>query len=196
MDIDHIVTTIYLASENSEHFSNGTDFRTIAHMKKEDNYARIQEYLTQLYQLQTKIASINKPLIAVANGHALNSGAALLAAAGHPMVTLDSKIAFNEVTFGFVPHSGATYYLSRMPGEFGTFMALTGLPIHGSDAARIELANGVVHQPQHFEQEVADVLRSKEFPPFSGKDIYSNHKGQEFMTPWQSFLMEKHGMID
>jgi enoyl-CoA hydratase len=86
-------------------------------------------------------------LIAVANGHALNSGAALLAAAGHPMVTLDSKIAFNEVTFGFVPHSGATYYLSRMPGEFGTFMALTGLPIHGSDAARIELANGVVHQP-------------------------------------------------
>ena len=51
MDIDHIVTTIYLSSENSEHFSNGTDFRTIAHMKKEDNYARIQEYLTQLYQL-------------------------------------------------------------------------------------------------------------------------------------------------
>jgi enoyl-CoA hydratase/carnithine racemase len=44
----------------------------------------------------------------------MNSGAALLAAASHPLATLDSKIAFNEVTFGFVPHAGATYYMSRL----------------------------------------------------------------------------------
>jgi enoyl-CoA hydratase len=68
----------------------------------------------------------------------------LLAAAGQPMVTLDSKIGFNEVTFGFVPHSGATYYLSRIPGDFGTFMALTGIPIHGSDACRVGLSKGVI----------------------------------------------------
>ena len=40
---------------------------------------------------------MNKPIIAVAPGHALNSGASLLAACGHPMCTLDSKVAFNEV---------------------------------------------------------------------------------------------------
>jgi enoyl-CoA hydratase len=89
-------------------------------------------------------------LIALATGHAFNSGAALLAATGHPMTTLNTKIAFNEVTFGFVPHSGATYYLSRMPGEFGTFMALTGLPIHGSDAARVDLTRGIVHNPVEY----------------------------------------------
>ena len=150
MDNDHIATTIYLGSAEQEHFSNGTDFRTIAHMKKEDNFGRIQEYLQQLYKLQTKIASVNKPLIALATGHAMNSGAALLAAAGHPMTTMNTKLAFNEVTFGFVPHSGATYYLSRMPGEFGTFMALTGLPIHGTDAARIELTKGIVHNPVEY----------------------------------------------
>jgi enoyl-CoA hydratase/carnithine racemase len=86
-------------------------------------------------------------LIAVASGRCYNSGAALLAATAHPMTTLKAKIAFNEVTFGFVPHSGATYYLSRLPGEFGTFMALTGLPINGADACNIELAHGIVYNP-------------------------------------------------
>ena len=41
MDNDHIATTIYLGSAEQEHFSNGTDFRTIVHMKKEDNFGRI-----------------------------------------------------------------------------------------------------------------------------------------------------------
>ena len=45
MDVDNIVTTIYLGTEKHEHFSNGTDFRTIAHMKKEDSHDRIKEYI-------------------------------------------------------------------------------------------------------------------------------------------------------
>jgi enoyl-CoA hydratase/carnithine racemase len=53
---------------------------------------------------------MNKPIIAVAPGHAMNSGAAMLAACGMPLATNTSKVAFNEVTFGFVPHSGASFY--------------------------------------------------------------------------------------
>ena len=71
--------------------------------------------------------------------------ATLLTAFGHPLMTADSKMAFNEVTFGFIPHSGATYYLSRLPDDFGTFMALTGMPVHGEDAKRVGLVDNVVH---------------------------------------------------
>ena len=84
------------------------------------------------------------PIVAVAPGHAFNSGATLLASCGYPMMTIDSKMAFNECTFGFVPHSGASYYLSRLPHDFGTFMALTGLPIHGTDAAKLNLVDGIL----------------------------------------------------
>ena len=150
MDNDHNCQAIYLGTDKVEHWSNGTDFRTIVHMKKEDDYGRIQAYIQQIYNLQTKIASINKPLIAVAPGHAMNSGASLLASTAHPMATLTSKICFNEVTFGFVPHSGSTFHMSRMPGEFGTFMALTGLNINGSDAVRVDIARGVVSDPIYF----------------------------------------------
>ena len=53
-------------------------------------------------------------------------------------------MAFNECTFGFVPHSGATFYLSRLPQEFGTFLALTGMPIHGTDAAKLKLVDTIL----------------------------------------------------
>jgi len=34
-----------LGTDKIEHWSNGTDFRTIVHMKKEDDYGRIQAYI-------------------------------------------------------------------------------------------------------------------------------------------------------
>lgn len=144
MNVDHVCNVIYMTPKKDQHFSIGTDFRTIAHMKKEDNYERIAEYLEDVVRTQTYFAKLNKPLLAAAPGVSLNSGAALLAATACPLMTETSTMAFNEVTFGFTPHSGASFYMSRMPGEFGTFMALTGLPINGIDATHLKIASSVL----------------------------------------------------
>jgi enoyl-CoA hydratase len=45
MDVDSIVNMIYLGTHKHEHFSNGTDFRSIAYMKKEDNNEAIRDYV-------------------------------------------------------------------------------------------------------------------------------------------------------
>jgi enoyl-CoA hydratase/carnithine racemase len=45
MNGDSFRHAIYLTTDKHEHWSNGTDFRTIAHMKKEDQFGRIQEYM-------------------------------------------------------------------------------------------------------------------------------------------------------
>ena len=103
---------------------------------------------------------MNKPVVAVAPGHVYNSGATLLSAFGHPMMTADSKMAFNECTFGFIPHSGATYYLSRLGDEMGTFLALTGMSIHGEDAKRLGLVNQIVHTTEDLDQRIADIVWS------------------------------------
>lgn len=100
----------------------------------------------------------------VAPGHSFNSGATFLQATGRPTVTLDSKLCFNEVSFGFVPHGGASFYLSRLPGEIGTFLALTGLPITGIDAKEFGIADQIVHYSQPYEEEVSDILLAMEFP--------------------------------
>ena len=120
------------------------------------------------------MAALNKPLIAVAPGHSFNSGATLLAASGIPLVNNGSKLAFNEALFGFVPHAGATYYLSRLPGEFGTFLALTGMRVDGSDAIKLRLAHGAVQDPLLLQEEVGEIVRSQETRPEYGQEYFRN----------------------
>lgn len=95
-------------------------------------------------------AKINKPIIGVAHGHAFNSGATLLQATGIPTSTLDTSIAFNEVQFGFTPHGGASYYMSRLPGELGTYLALTGLPMTGIEARLLNLTDMLIHKSSSY----------------------------------------------
>lgn len=95
---------------------------------------------------------------------------------GYPMMTIDSKMAFNECTFGFVPHSGATYYLSRLPHDFGTFLALTGLPIHGTDASKLNLVDGILQSNKWIEESVADVIYSQGYDPNEFHNVLTMHE--------------------
>jgi enoyl-CoA hydratase len=98
-----------------------------------------------------------------------------------PTTTLDAKLSFNEVTFGFVPHGGSSYYLSRLPGEIGTFLALTGLPITGIDAKEFGLADELVHFSANYEEELEDIMNAMELPIPNAIHLtnYNN------FTPWQ-----------
>jgi enoyl-CoA hydratase/carnithine racemase len=96
----------------------------------------------------------------IAPGHSYNSGAGLLAASGIPSICEDSSIAFNECTFGFVPHAGSCYYTSRLPGDMGTFLALTGLPMTGKDAIKLGVADSLIELPKTYEHEAADIMIS------------------------------------
>jgi len=77
---------------------------------------------------------MNVPLITYGWGVAFNSGACLLAGGGISIADKNQIIRFNEVQYGFVPHAGSTYFLSKLPGEVGTFLALTGMDMNGTDA--------------------------------------------------------------
>ena len=45
MNNDYQCHALYIGTEKGEHWSNGTDFRTLLHLKREDNNARITEYM-------------------------------------------------------------------------------------------------------------------------------------------------------
>lgn len=52
LNVDEIVKVIYMTGGKGEHFSNGTDFRTLLHYKKDgNNEAKIASYLEDLYGL-------------------------------------------------------------------------------------------------------------------------------------------------
>lgn len=73
-------------------------------------------------------------------------------------------MAFNDVTYGFVPHGGSTYYLSRLPGELGTFLAVTGLPLTGIDAVQLKLADELVHTSKPYERTILEIMVNVDVP--------------------------------
>lgn len=160
MDVDHSVRLIYLTTPDGQNFCNGTDFRTLLRFKAEGQGDKMAEYMADIFKLQATFAKINKPIMAVAPGRSYNSGLGLLAASGLPTVCEDTRAAFNECTFGFVPHAGSTYYASRLPGDVGTFLVLTGTSITGEDAIKLGLADNLIEEPGACEREVAEIIRA------------------------------------
>jgi enoyl-CoA hydratase/carnithine racemase len=164
MYIDDQIQVVFLSSAKGEHFSAGTDFKTILHYKETHQEHKIASYLEDIFKLQATVAKMNKPLLSIAPGHTFNSAASLLAASGMPAVCHNTLMAFNECSFGFVPHAGTTYFASRMPGELGTFLVLTGIPFTGEDAINMRLAEKMVQIPQTYENEVAEVFKAFDYP--------------------------------
>ena len=58
-----------------------------------------------------------------------------------------TRIAMPEVAIGFFPDVGASYFLSRLPGALGIYLALTGIQIRGVDALYCQLADVYLPPP-------------------------------------------------
>jgi enoyl-CoA hydratase len=52
-----------------------------------------------------------------------------------------TQMAMPEVAIGFFPDVGGSYFLSRLPGMLGRYLALTGLKISAADALYSQLAD-------------------------------------------------------
>lgn len=124
------------------------------HYQAENKPEALVKYLGDVFNLQATIAKINKPIMTVAPGSSFNSGASLVAASGLPAMAENSRLAFNECQFGFVPHAGSCYYASRLPGDIGTFLLLTGFPVSGRDAIELNLADTMIGIPKNHELEI------------------------------------------
>ncbi|QUW17780.1 enoyl-CoA hydratase/isomerase family protein [Agrococcus sp. Marseille-Q4369] len=96
------------------------------------------------YALNAAIARYPKPIVAIQHGIVLGGGVGLSGHASHRVVTDSTRIGFPEVTIGFVPDVGATWLLTRQPGELGTRAALTGDHFGAADAILLGLADTYV----------------------------------------------------
>ena len=84
------------------------------------------EFLRAEYALNLAIATYPKPYVAVMHGLVLGGGLGLSAHGSHRIVTDDSRVGMPEVGIGSIPDVGLTHVLSRLAGETGTHLALTG----------------------------------------------------------------------
>lgn len=96
------------------------------------------------YALNSYIAKYPKPYVALMDGIVMGGGIGISAHGRYRVVTERTKAAMPEVGIGLIPDVGATWLLSRAPGETGTCLALSGMTFGAGDAIYAGLADTYV----------------------------------------------------
>lgn len=76
----------------------------------------------------------------------------MLANSPYTLTIENTLVSFNGTKYGYIPDGGSIYLLSRIIGEIGTFLALTGIEINGGDMRRLNLSEGII-QDENFLKE-------------------------------------------
>lgn len=142
------VVGVVLDAVGDKAFSAGGDVQALRRAVLDDAPgalpAAVADFFEREYRLDHRIHTFAKPVLCWGHGIVMGGGVGLLAGASHRVVTPRSRIAMPEISIGLYPDVGGSWFLNRMPGRVGLFLALTGAPLNAADACFAGLADVVV----------------------------------------------------
>ncbi len=92
------------------------------------------------YQLNHLLFTYPKPVIAFMDGITMGGGVGISQPVKYRIATENTRFAMPETGIGLFPDVGGGWYLSRLPGRVGQYLALTGARIDGADCLAVGLA--------------------------------------------------------
>ncbi|MGH6793850.1 MAG: enoyl-CoA hydratase/isomerase family protein, partial [Methylocella sp.] len=121
-------------------FCAGGDIRILYDLGKAGRSAEQLSFWREEYRLNRRIKLYPKPYVALADGIVMGGGAGISVHGSHVIAGENFTFAMPETRIGFFPDVGATFFLPRLPGNAGIYLALTGAGMTCGDA----LAFGIV----------------------------------------------------
>ncbi|KAK0383592.1 hypothetical protein NLU13_9503 [Sarocladium strictum] len=103
------------------------------------------DYFALEYKLDHYIATYKKPYIAFMDGITMGGGVGLSIHAPFRIATEKTVFAMPETTIGFFPDVGASFFLPRMNGAVGTYLALTSERLTGPNVFYSGIATHYLH---------------------------------------------------
>lgn len=91
------------------------------------------------------IAGYRKPYISVMDGITMGGGVGLSVHAPFRIATERTLFAMPETTIGYFPDVGGSFFLSRLDGEIGTYLALTSERLQGVQSLYAGIATHYIH---------------------------------------------------
>ena len=130
-----MANVIMITGAGSKAFCAGGDVAELARQNAtKEGQQKSTDYFQLEYQLDHLIATYSKPYIAVMDGITMGGGVGLSVHAPFRIATEKTVFAMPETTIGFFPDVGGSFFLSRLDGEIGTYLALTSERLHGVQA--------------------------------------------------------------
>jgi enoyl-CoA hydratase/carnithine racemase len=137
---DERVRTIALHGAGGKAFCAGGDVRALRETIRSGDLLH-HHFFEVEYALDYRIHTYPKPIAAFMDGIVMGGGMGISQGAGLRFVGDRTRMAMPETAIGLFPDVGGTYFLSRMPGELGTYLGLVGATIGAADAVYGGLAD-------------------------------------------------------
>ena len=125
----------------------GGDVAELATLNQQspDGWKKSAEYFGLEYKLDHYISTYQKPYIAFMDGITMGGGVGLSIHAPFRIATEKTLFAMPETTIGFFPDVGASFFLPRMNGSVGTYLALTSERLKGPNVFYSGVATHYLH---------------------------------------------------
>jgi enoyl-CoA hydratase len=111
------------------------------------------------YRLNHLLFTYEKPTVAIMDGITMGGGVGISQPCTFKVATENTRLAMPETGIGLFPDVGGGWYLSRLPGRAGQFMALTGARLDGAECHYLGLATHYVRS-SGIEELVDRILKS------------------------------------
>ncbi|MBJ6122257.1 enoyl-CoA hydratase/isomerase family protein [Sphingomonas mollis] len=133
------VGAVVLDHAEGRGFCAGGDIRMLADSGAGDGAAARAFFATE-YRMNHRLFTYAKPTVAFMDGVTMGGGVGLAMPCRFRVATENTKFAMPETAIGLFPDVGGGWYLSRLPGRMGQFLALTGHRLNGAECLALGLA--------------------------------------------------------
>ncbi|PGH05153.1 hypothetical protein AJ80_08389 [Polytolypa hystricis UAMH7299] len=142
-----LASMVIVSGAGTKAFCAGGDVATLAQQNAEgvEGQKKSKQFFSSEYQLDHLIATYNKPYIAILDGITMGGGVGLSVHAPFRIATERTLFAMPETTIGFFPDVGGSFFLPRLDGEIGTYLALTSDRLSGVQALYSGIATHYLH---------------------------------------------------
>jgi enoyl-CoA hydratase/carnithine racemase len=137
---DPKVRAVLVKGAGEKAFCAGGDIRSLYQSFRDSDSLHRRFFIAE-YPLDYVLYSYPKPYAVLMDGITMGGGLGLAQGSALRIVGDRTRIAMPEVAIGFFPDVGASFFLSRLPGMLGIYLALTGVQIRGADALYSQLAD-------------------------------------------------------
>ena len=137
---DPAVRAIVIDHSEGRGFCAGGDIAFLRNSALTDDGASGRRFFHDEYRLNHLIFTYPKPVAAFMDGITMGGGVGISQPARFRVATPATRLAMPETGIGLFPDVGGGWYLSRLPGRIGQFLALTGARLDGAECLWAGLA--------------------------------------------------------
>ncbi|XP_075368555.1 3-hydroxyisobutyryl-CoA hydrolase, mitochondrial isoform X2 [Mycteria americana] len=181
---------IIIKGTGGKAFCAGGDIKAITDAGKVGDRLA-QDFFRQEYILNNAIGTCKKPYVALIDGITMGGGVGLSVHGLFRVATEKTVFAMPETAIGLFPDVGGGYFLPRLSGRIGYYLALTGFRLKGRDVLKAGIATHFVESEKLPALE-KDLIALKSPSAENIADLLNSYHVKSKVDKEKEFVLDEH----